>query len=156
MNDKETKWCARMMLYHKNVAGRKYVRLMTSSPFPYLAFLGGMITLFLYLTLSTRVDVIKTYQVKAINVEGMPVLSAAQADISEGTAFLYVNKNKNVYPVHIRKVESRHGAAFLYLEEKQAREALESLGDQSLYLDVPQGEVTLLYFILVKGGKGGG
>mgnify|MGYP000909501848 CR=1 FL=1 len=145
-----------MNLYQKNVIGRKYVRLMTGSPFPYLVFLAGLIALFLFLTLSTKVDLIKTYQIKAMEVDGTPVLSVAAADIPVGRAFLYANKNQNVYPVHIQRTETHEDGTFLYLEGSRIWDDLRSLGDQTLYLDVPQGEATLLYFILVKGGKGGG
>jgi hypothetical protein len=145
-----------MNLYQKNALGRKYIRLVTGSPFIYLSFLACMLALFLFLNISTKVDLIKTYQAKLVNVNETPVLAVDSTDFPVGKAFLYTNKNKNVYPVHIQKAEPYQDGTLLHLDGNQGEDILQSVDSQNLYLDVPQGEATLLYFILVKGGKGGG
>jgi hypothetical protein len=145
-----------MSLYNKNTFGRKYIRTVAGSPFPYLAFLACMVALFLYLALSTKVDRIRTYPVKWVDVNGAPVLAVESTAIPAGKAFLYSNKNEHVYPVHIRKTESSHNGVLLYLDGQPAEEIPGAMDAENLYLDVPQGKTTLLYFILVKGGKGGG
>ena len=145
-----------MHLYPKNVLGRKYVRLMTGSPYPYLLFLAGLIALFLFLTLSTKVEVVRMYPVELVAADGVTTLAVDVADIPVGTAYVYANKNQAVYPVRIQRTEPHGDGLRLYLNEDQTADVLRSFGDQRLYLDVPQGKVALLYLILVKGGKGGG
>jgi len=76
--------------------------------------------------------------------------------IPAGKAFLYSNKNEHVYPVHIRQTKYFQNSALLYLDGQTAGEIPLAMDARNLYLDVPHGKTTLLYFILVKGGKGGG
>lgn len=144
-----------MNLYGKNAFGRRYIRIVAGSPFPYLAFLACMVAVFLFLTLTTKVDRIKTYPVKWVDAGGTSVLAVESTAIPAGKAFLYANKNEHVYPVHIRKTESYRDGALLYLDGRPEEEMPGVMDARQLYLDVPHGRATLLYLILVKGGKGG-
>lgn len=145
-----------MSLYGKNAFGRRYVRLMTGSPWPYLSFLAGMTAVFLALTLSIRVDQIRTYPAKWIIRDGTPVLAVESASVPSGQAFLYANKNEKVLVVRFNGAERERDGTLLVPDEGQDLDALLALGGDRLYLDVPDGKATLLYLLLVKGGKGGG
>lgn len=48
------------MLYKKNDLGRKYTRLITSSPIPFVSFVLFGVILFLFLTITTKIHVVKS------------------------------------------------------------------------------------------------
>jgi len=144
-----------MKLFPKNSLGRKYTHLISSSPFVFILFLSLGILLFLSLTLSIKIEGIKTYPVELIKTEtnGIYVLSLKLTSDSFEDAFLYTNRNESVHPVTIWKVESSGAQSILYVREK-SKEMLALHPSEKLYLDVPQDAHTLLYWIIVKGGKG--
>lgn len=142
-----------IMLYKKSILGRKYTKFMTGSPWLFITFVLFGVLLFLFLTLTTRIDVIKTYSAEVMSVESENALSIKAANISIGLAYIYSNKNEAVYPVLIERAENL-GENFTLHFNSSGQDIIKSLSARNIFIDIPQGKDTLLYRIFVKGGKG--
>lgn len=140
-------------MYKRSILGRKYIRLITSSPRLFITFVLFGVVLFLFLTLTTRIDVIKTYSAEVFSVESEIALSIKASDIPVGSAYIYSNKNEAVFSVFIENVESIKDNVILHFSNDE-RDIIQFLSTQNIYIDIPQGKETLLYRIFVKGGKG--
>ena len=152
-----------MMLYEKSSLGRKYTRLITGSPVLFVSFVLMGLLMFLLLTLTTKLDVISTYAAEVSAAE----VSAAEGEITlfiptvkaenilEGIAYVYSDKNEAVYRVFIEHAEKSGKKLILHFDH-DGQETIHSLSSKSLFIDIPQGEETLLYRIFVKGGKSHG
>jgi len=141
-----------VMLYKNNTLGRKYTRIITGSPVLFISFVIFGLALFFFLTLTTKIDVMETYEAEVIHVEGETILSINDADISVGVAYIYSNKNEIVYPVLIEETESIEDTVTLYFNRDE-QEIINSILDRDIFIDIPKGEETLLYRIFMKGGK---
>jgi len=138
-----------IMLYKKSTLGRKYMKLITGSSGFFITFVLWGLILFLFLTITTRVDVVKTYLVEPITVESGITLLIKNSDVSVGSAYLYSNKNEVVYPVLIEKVEPTREGSTLYLNT-DGLNIIKSLGTADMFIDIPQGKETLLSRIFTR------
>lgn len=142
-----------VMLYKKSILGRKYTRFITGSWGGFIIFVLSGLGLLLFLTLTTRIEVIKTYSAELMLVESEIVLSVKESNISVGTAYIYSNKNEVVYPVLIERIETlREGFALQF--NRDGQNIIKSLSTRNIFIDIPQGKETLLHRIFVKGGNG--
>lgn len=141
------------MLYKKNTLGRTYTRLVTGSSNIFIGFVLLGVISFLFLTLTIRIDVIKTYTAKVLSSESEIVLQIKAANVQDGPAYIYSNKNEAVFPVSIEKTEDLNDSVNLYFSS-DSEKVIRSLSPQHLYVEIPQGKETLLYRIFLKGGKG--
>jgi len=148
----------------------KYTRLITGSPVLFLAFVFFGLSLFLFLALTTKLDVINTFTavVRTGDYETMLYIQEAEAsdiaetanitetvNITKGEAFIYLDKSKAVYPVLIQHVEKSNANLALHFNS-DGQKMIQALSSHSLFIDIPQGKETLLHRIFVKGGKGHG
>ena len=140
------------MLYQKNDLGKKYTQLLTGSPWFFITYILIGIMLFLFLTLTTRVEVIKSYLVEISHDQSQIVLLIKYSKVSANKGYIYSNKNEAIYPVAIKRVEDIRGAVALYLDN-EGQELINSLSAQDIYIDLPVENETLLYRIFMKGGK---
>lgn len=141
-----------VMLYKKNISARKYTRLVTSSPGLFIAFILFSLALLLFLTLSTKIDVIRTYNAEIMIKDGETALLVKADNISSGTAYIYSNKNEDVYPVFIERMEGLTEGYALYFSS-DGQNTIRSFSSTSIFIDIPHGKQTLLYHIFVNGGK---
>lgn len=141
------------MLYKKNALARKYTGLIIGSPWLFIIFVLSGLVLFLFLTLTTRIDVIKTYSAELMSKQNKITLSVKAANISAGTAYMYSNRNEAVYPVFIERTENLREDFTLYFNS-HGQNIIKSLSNRNIFIDIPQGKETLLYRIFVKGGEG--
>lgn len=143
-----------MLLYPKNSVGRAYTRLLTSTPIVFILFIWTGAVLFLFITLTTKIDVIRTYQAEIIKIEGELLALSIKADgITAGSAYLYSNKNEAVYPIFIERTERSNDKMVLYMDINDQK-VLRAIQSKDIFVDVPQGKESLLYRIVIKGGKG--
>jgi hypothetical protein len=140
------------MLYKKSVFGRKYIRLLTGSWTLFTAFVLLGVGIFLFLTMTTKIDIINTYSAKIITMENEITLSSKAANIEAGLAYIYINKNEAVYSVSIINAENIRGTYTLHFNSKD-QNTIKALQNEKIFIDIPQGKETLLYRIFAKGGK---
>ena len=125
------------------------MKLITGSSGFFITFVLWGLILFLFLTITTRVDVVKTYLVEPITVESRITLLIKDSDISVGSAYLYSNKNEVVYPVLIEKVEPTREGSTLYLNT-DGLNIIKFLEAGDMFIDIPKGKETLLSRIFTR------
>ncbi len=141
------------MLYKKSALGRKYIRVVTSSPSLFIFFIIIGVILFFSLALTTRIDVIKTYSATLSPDTCEVTLSSSISNIPEGPAYIYVNKNDEVFSISIEKTVMKQEGLAIYTNTEGER-MIKLLSSNTFFIDIPQGKETLLYRIFAKGGKG--
>lgn len=135
------------MLYKKSPLGKRYIKLMTGSPLPFLSFIFLGTSLFLFLTITTKLDVKKTYSAVALKNNNKIILKTA--NLPTGKAYLYTNKNEEVYPVLIKKSDK----TYFFAVNTIGKASINSLKNKKVFIDISKKKETLLYRIFVKGGK---
>lgn len=135
------------MLYKKSPLGKRYIKLMTGSPLPFLSFIFLGTSLFLFLTITIKLDVKKTYSAIALKNNNKMILKTT--NLPTGKAYLYANKNEEVYPVLIKKSDKD----YVFTVDTAQKNSINSLKNKKVFIDISEKKETLLYRIFVKGGK---
>jgi hypothetical protein len=139
-------------MYKKSIWGIRYIRWMTRTPWPFLGFVGLGIGLFLYLMLSTKIEVIKTYSAQVIQNQTQITVGIKEDLITDAIVYIYSNKNEAVYPVSIVKTENVSPQTLLYFDDN-GQKVLSALLGKELFIDITQRKESLLYQIFVRGGN---
>jgi hypothetical protein len=127
---------------------RLYVKYLIKTPLLFYLFFSIGAILFVYMTISVRIDVMKTYD--ASYKDGVITIAANENIITE-KIFVYSNRNEKIYGVHIDKVVNEEDRMYIYVA--QGDDAFEKLLDD-IKVDMVIGKQSLLERIFVKAGKG--
>lgn len=138
------------MLYKKSPLGKRYIKLMTGSPLPFLSFILLGTSLFLFLTLTIKLDVKKTYSAVALKNNNGIMLKTK--NLPSGKAYLYTNRNEEVYPVLIKRLK-KSDKYHVFAVDTTQKNSINSLKNKKVFIDVSEKKETLLYRIFVRGGK---
>jgi hypothetical protein len=142
-------------MQHKSSAfERKFTKVTTGTPIFFVLFIIIGVLLFLGLTLTTKIDVIKSYPAKVIASEGESALLVTATNIPTGLVYVYSNRNEALYPISVNRTESSGEDLILFLDNN-GQDVIKSLLQKEIFIDITQGKKTLLYEIFVKGGKAG-
>lgn len=131
----------------KKKSANLYVKMTAKSPLLFL-FLILISIIFLFgVTLTTKVDVIKTYKVK---VENNKICIRNVNDITMNEVYVYENRNEAVYKVKIQPEMLRQ-------ENNSLEISVNELGfipqSDSVNIDIPIREITLFRRVFLQGGK---
>lgn len=126
--------------------GRIYMKYVIKSPFLFYAFWFGGILLFLVMTLNTKIAVVKTFEVQAIN--DTVVLDSIQEEVGE-IVYLYTDRNEQVYKAAVYAKEEIEGNTVLILRARQP-----DMPEGGMKADIVIGEESLLRRIFLKAGRG--
>lgn len=120
-----------------------HVKYVIKKPFVFYGFLGLGIGLFLYLSLTVKLDVVRSVPAE---VSGHQVTLEGEHDLTTGVMYLYCDRNDQVYKLQAVCCSYEDGNTVCTVEENYG---LSGKMDADLVL----GSETLLRRIFVKAGR---
>ena len=120
-----------------------YVKHIIKKPFVFYGFLGFGIGLFLYLSLTVKLDVVQSVPAE---VSGHQITLKGEHDLTTGVMYLYYDRNDRVYKLQAVRCTYEDGNTVCTVEDNQG---LSGKMDADLVL----GSETLLKRIFVKAGN---
>ncbi|MGF7048142.1 hypothetical protein J2T13_002649 [Paenibacillus sp. DS2015] len=124
-----------------------YVKLTAKNPVPFIGIVALAVLSLLFLTMSTKLSIINTYDGK-MDKQKIVISNHVITNIP-GKVYVYTNRNEKVYPMQTTdKVKYDAGATIIYVE---GSENDPDIGN--VKIDVPIGETTLFERVFLKGGK---
>lgn len=124
-----------------------YVKMIVKSPFIFLGLIFLCIVALLYITLSTKVDVVKTYEAK-IEDNRIMILEAGP-DIPHNV-YIYEDRDKAVYHLEIEPGDVKYDDYNLILSLGDFKFERES---DLVKVDIPIKEITLFRRVFLQGGR---
>jgi len=132
---------------NKSKSNRYYIKYLIKSTKLFLIFLFVSTLLFYFLSVSIKLDIMKTY---VGHIENGAVAIETDHMLESSLLYIYHEKEKIVYKIKPEEFLYQDGYQY-FLCEKKDIENLENL--QELYVDVPVGKETLLERVLLKAGN---
>ncbi|CAH1209526.1 hypothetical protein PAECIP111893_03046 [Paenibacillus plantiphilus] len=124
-----------------------YVRFTAQNPLPFIGFVALAVLSLFVLTMSTKLNVINTYD-GVMNNQTI-VISDHEIANMPSKVYVYTNRNEKVYPMQMTsEVQYDAGNTILYVEGSGSESDL-----GHVKVDVPIGETTLFERVFLKGGK---
>lgn len=124
-----------------------YVKMTAKSPLLFLILILISIIFLFGVTLTTKVDVIKTYNVK---VENGKICIQNVNDITWNEVYVYENRNEAVYKVKIEPQMVRRENNSLEISVNQLGFIPQS---DFVNIDIPVQKITLFRRVFLQGGK---
>lgn len=124
-----------------------YVKMTAKSPLLFLMLILISIIFLFGVTLTTKVDVIKTYKVK---IQNNKICIQNVNEITRNEVYVYENRNEAVYKVKIEPEMIRQENNSLEISVNQLGFIPQS---DSVNIDVPIQEITLFRRVFLQGGK---
>lgn len=124
-----------------------YVKMTVKSPLLFLMLILISIIFLFGVTLTTKVDVIKTYKVK---IQNNKICIQNVNEITRNEVYVYENRNEAVYKVKIEPEMIRQENNSLEISVNQLGFIPQS---DSVNIDVPIQEITLFRRVFLQGGK---
>ena len=124
-----------------------YVKMTAKSPFLFLILILISTIFLLGVTLTTKVDVIETYEAK---VENNQICIQNRNDITLDEIYVYENRNEAVYKVIIEPEMIRQESNSLEIPVNEL--GFIPLSD-SVNIDIPIRKITLFRRVFLQGGK---
>lgn len=124
-----------------------YVKMTAKSPLLFLMLILISIIFLFGVTLTTKVDVIKTYKVK---IQNNKICIQNVNEITRNEVYVYENRNEAVYKVKIEPEMVRQENNSLEISVNQLGFIPQS---DSVNIDVPIQEITLFRRVFLQGGK---
>lgn len=125
----------------------QFVKMTAKSPLLFLILILISITFLFGVTLTTKVDVIRTYKVK---VENNKICIRDVNDIPWNEVYVYENRNEAVYKVKIEPEMVRQESNSLEISVNQLGFIPQS---DFVNIDVPIQKITLFRRVFLQGGK---
>ena len=123
---------------------RFYVKYVIKTPIIFYTFLIVGISLFIYLSLSLKLDIVQS--IKANIADDKIVLNGEYHNISD-VIYLYNDRNEKIYKFKIKSTENENGKTVFFIDSD-----INLSGDVNI--DIVIGNRTLFERIFVKAGKG--
>lgn len=124
-----------------------YVKMTAKSPLLFLMLILISIIFLFGVTLTTKVDVIKTYKVK---IQNNKICIQNVNEITWNEVYVYENRNEAVYKVKIEPEMIRQENNSLEISVNQLGFIPQS---DSINIDIPIQEITLFRRVFIQGGK---
>lgn len=124
-----------------------YVKMTAKSPVLFLALIFLSIVIILYITLSTKVDVIQTYDVR---LEDNKIIVPETIHYKPDKVYIYENRNKVVYSIKVNPKDITYDDTSIIIPIKQNPFEHE-LTD--VKVDIAFKKVTLFERVFLHGGK---
>lgn len=124
-----------------------YVKMTAKSPLLFLILILISIIFLFGVTLTTKVDVIKTYKVK---IQNNKICIQNVYEITRNEVYVYENRNEAVYKVKIEPEMVRQESNSLEISVNQLGFIPQS---DSVNIDIPIQEITLFRRVFLQGGK---
>lgn len=125
---------------------RTYVKYIIKTPLVFYLFLAAGVMLFLYMTLSLKLDVMQTYDAA---ISGNTVTVSCEPHMVSDTVYLYSDKNEEIFKVKAEDIRTADGCIVFTVSSLALSELR---GDVCVELVV--GRQTLFTRIFVNAGKG--
>lgn len=120
-----------------------YVKYIIKTPVIFYLFLMMGIVLFLYFSISLKLDIIQS--VKA-NVENNKLTVAGEYETQSDIIYLYSERNEEIHKLKIAKIEHINGKTIFFINN--------SVGlSGEIHADIVTGSQTLFSKIFIKAGK---
>lgn len=133
-----------------------YMKLMTKSPVLFLSYLLIFIGITLYLTISTKIDIVNTY-LSLIEIQNDKTYIAFDKKISIDSEkiYTYIDKNIEVYEIHTQIVSYNSGKSLYEVTYNNdlSKDFFIQNNGKEIKVDIPQGQTTLFNRIFFEGGK---
>lgn len=124
-----------------------FVKMTAKSPLLFLLLILLSVLFLFGVTLTTKVDVIKTYNVK---IENDKICIQNASDIMPDEVYVYENRNEAVYKIKIEpEMVSRENNS-LEISVNQLSFIPQS---DYVYIDIPIQKITLFRRVFIQGGK---
>ena len=129
---------------------RFYVNHIIKNPFIFYAFLSISISAFVWMSLITKINIMRTYS--ATIVDQKIVLNDTVRDIPIFEE-VYVYRDRNEKVIHISTSDINRSEDIIYIHLTEA-ELIELLEFEEVNIDVVIGHRTLLETIFIRAGRG--
>jgi len=137
----------------KSSLAQKYVKYLIKNPLLFLLCVGIGTGMFLYLTLSTKLPIIRTYNAHMnFSGESCCLTIDSEDQVAPEVIYVYQDKYQHVITLPVEKTEMRDGQTVFYtrMPEKQTLEGITAWP----WVDVPVEKTSLFMRIFARGGRG--
>jgi hypothetical protein len=137
------------MLIKKSAIGTKFVHLMTSSPFAFLAYVALGVSIILFLSVTTKLDVMQTYPA-TLDENALSLIIANCTKIDAMKVFVYENRNESVVDTPVLETTMSGADCIVRIDGAMVEKLRNAKG--TLFVDVPVAKESLLQRVFAKGG----
>ena len=123
-----------------------YVKLTAKSPFLFISLVLISLASIVYLSLTTKLDIIKTYKA---HWDGQSLIIPEVLSFYGGNAFVYENRNEEVYALTISPADIKTSKDNTQIAVSDTEMDFQS---DTIMLDIPIGEETLFTRVFAHGG----
>lgn len=125
-----------------------YVTYTSKKPLIVISVILLGMFLILYMTLSTKTNIIKTYNG---SISGNSVTISAKLDKIPDMLYIYKDRNEAIYSVKV--VNAEHKAKATVIAVSTDSQTVPFKESDHIKVDIPIGEITLFERVFLKGGK---
>lgn len=132
------------------------MKLMTKSSVLFLSYVIIFIVISLYLTISTKIDIVNTYSALIEMQNEKPyIVFDKKLSIDSEKIYTYIDKNNEVYEIHTQIASYSSGKSLYEVTYNSnfSKNFFIKNNGKEIKVDIPQGQTTLFMRIFFHGGK---